>query len=646
MKNITHNPFFLYESRCTSHSRLLCLFYIITASFLISCEFDSDKEFFREIEKPGEIMIGLDLAGVRPNDPIYIYDDTKLYFNLNNAGKKLFNQEVMINGQLLYSTGGDYITIIKDNLIKGANNSLKMTFRIKTDSGSLADLLNAEFYEGVFEFILIPVDNAFDLGVSDGITNEGYLELKWDKPSFEQLDIESYEIKFKDFRGENIIETLDGSATSFVDKDYIGGYRSYSISMKFVEGKIKDKVVYYNMSYSGITSDDIKIEFNDLESTTIEWLPNKYRCKYFILHDRNDLAVASVSFDSPVARLQAPVFPEESGFYTVIVAPDDMDVSEISYSSGGIEKFYEYKAPASKLAMAVDSYSIEDMLIYGREGITLKVGDARTLETIKVYESPYFENMTSVSVSPNSDKLLLFIGYDWGFKRDNKVYLYINKNDLSGVPIEIDTPKANGRYKRINLISDNLIFIESSLDGDGVNTNLILVSAKSGEVIESIATNIYNNIDLSYDGNRLAVTDRAGFEVNIYDITDQGFKLFKSIPMDPFYNPEDLLFCKINPQNRDQIVFWSTTARKILVLNTATERSEFIDGSFEGIDPFTGRIFSFDADWNNNKLMNVYNDADINMAAFSFRAHTYGLNAINDFVMMYQRSANISKYFK
>ena len=183
-------------------------------------------------------MIGLDLAGVRPGDPIYIYDDTKLYFNLSNSGKKLLDQEIMINGQILYLTGGDYITIIKDNLIKGGSNSLKMTFRIKTDSGSLADLLNAEFYEGVFDFILIPVDNAFDLGVSDGITNEGYLELKWDKPSFEQLDIESYEIKFKDFRGDNKIITLDGSATSFVDMDFVEGYRSYSISMKFADFNI------------------------------------------------------------------------------------------------------------------------------------------------------------------------------------------------------------------------------------------------------------------------------------------------------------------------------------------------------------------------------------------------------------------------
>jgi|GEM_PF-2969997 len=646
MKNNIQNPSFLHDSPCTSHSGLNWLFLLLIASFLVSCEFESDKEFFRELEKPGEIMIGLDLADVRPGDPIYIYDDTKLYFNLNNAGKKLFNQEVMITGQLLYLTGGDYITIIKDNLIKGANNSLKMTFRIKTDSGSLADLLNAEFYEGVFEFILIPVDNAFDLGVSDGITNEGYLELKWDKPSFEQLDIESYEIKFKDFRGVNIIETLDGSATSFVDKDYIGGYRSYSISMKFAEGKIKDKVVYYNMSYTGMTSDDINIEFKDLVSTKLTWKPNRYRCRYFILHNRNDAVVGSASYETPEVLLQAPEFPEESGFYTVIAVPDYFIASDISYKSGGIEKFYKYEAPPSDLDMAINSYSVEDMLIYGRSGNTVKVGDATTLTTINSYDSPYFENLTSVSVSPNSNKLLLFIGYDWGFERGNKVYLYDNKNDLSGVPTEIKTPKANGQYKRIDLIDDEHIFIESSLDGDGINTYLILISAINGEVVETLATNLYNNIDLSYDGRRLAVTDRAGFLVNIYDITETGFELYKTIPLDPFYNPDDLLFCVINPRDPDQLLFWSTTARRVLVLDVASGKSGFIDGVFKAVDPFTGRIFCFEADWDNNSLMNVYNSSDIDQPAFSFRAHDYGLNAFNDFLLMYQGCFNISNYIK
>jgi hypothetical protein len=64
------------------------------------------------------------------------------------------------------------------------------------------------------------------------------------------------------------------------------------------------------------------------------------------------------------------------------------------------------------------------------------------------------------------------------------------------------------------------------------------------------------------------------------------------------------------------------------------------------VDPFTGRIFCFEADWDNNSLMNVYNSSDIDQPAFSFRAHDYGLNAFNDFLLMYQGCFNISNYIK
>ena len=619
---------------------------LLIALLLVSCEFESDKEFFRDIEKPGDIMVGLDLAGVNPNDPVYIYDDTKIYFTLNNSGKRVLSQEVMVNGEVVYMTGGDYIIIFKDQLSKSVANTLKFTFRLKTDSGSLADIMNAEYYEGEFMFQLVPVDNAFNLGVREGITNDGYFMLEWDRPGFEQLEIAGYEIKFRDFSGTDKTVVLDGAANSFVDKDYVGGYRSYSITMKFAGEKIKDKTLYYNMSYTGMTSDDIKIEFKDLVSTKLTWKSNKYRCSYFILHNRNDAVVGSASYETPEAVLQAPEFPEESGFYTLIAAPDNYVASDISYKSGGIEKFYKYEAPPSDLDMAINSYIVDDMLIYGRSGNTVKVGDAATLKTIKSYNSPFFENLTSVSVSPNSNKLLLFIGYDWGFERDNKVYLYDNKNDLSGVPAEVKTPKANSQYKRIELISDDLIFIESSLDGDGINTYLILISAITGETIEVMATNLYNNIDLSYDGKRIAVTDRGGFKVNIYDITEMGFELFNSIPLNPFYNPDDLLFCVINPKDSDQLLFWSTTARRVLVLDVASGKSGYIDGVFKAVDPFTGRVFCLEADRDNNSIMYVYNSSDIEQPALSFRAHDYGLNVYNDFLLMYNGCFNISNYIK
>ncbi len=624
--------------------RLLSIIFI--ASVLISCEFESDKEFFRDIEKPSEIMVGLDLAGVNQNEPIYIYDDTKLYYTLNSAGKKLLDQEIMINNEVLHLTGGDYIMIFKDNLIRNGTNTLKITFRIKTDSDSLADIMNAEYYEGDFIFQLVPVDNDFDLGIREGITSDDFFMLEWDRPSFAQLEITSYEIKFKDFRGAYKTVTLDGSATSFVDKDYVGGYRSYSITMKFKGDKIKDKTVYYNMSYSGLMSDDIIVEFKDLVSTTISWKQNRYNCKYFILHNRNDEAVGSTSYGSPVVTLEAPYFPEESGYYTVIAAPYDLAASEISYKSGGVEKFYEYKAPQTKLDMSVYSFSVEDMLIYGLSGNSIKIGDATTLNTISSYNSQYFENISSVSVSPNSSKLLVFIGYNWGNSIDNKIYLYDNKENLSGIPKEVESPKAESRYQRVDLIDDDLIFIANSHQTDGVHSYYSLINANTGDIIETLETNIYNNIDLSYDRKRLAVTDRARALVNIYDIGELGFELYKTISIERFYNTDDLLFCVINPLDSDQVILWSTTAKEVLVLDVSSERHDFINGRYEAIDPFTGRLYCFDADWDNNGLMNVYNSSKIAIPAFSFRAWPYGLSVYEDFILTSQRGFNISNYFE
>ncbi len=45
---------------------------IIILAFMCSCEYESDNEYYKDIEKPHEIYIGLDLAGVNPDDPIYM----------------------------------------------------------------------------------------------------------------------------------------------------------------------------------------------------------------------------------------------------------------------------------------------------------------------------------------------------------------------------------------------------------------------------------------------------------------------------------------------------------------------------------------------------------------------------------------------
>lgn len=610
-----------------------------------ACEFDSDKEFYKEIEKPEEIMVGIDLAGVRPGEPIYIYEDTRLFYTLNISGKKLLKLEATLNGQYLHMMSYPYIVVPKASLSANGENILKLKIQLKTDSGSIADILNAEVYEGEFTFRLLPVDNEFDLAIRNAQTEEKYLRVEWDKPSFEQLEIAGYEIAYTDTRGKKQTKLLDASATSFVDKDYVYGYRSYSITMKFVEEKISKKTYIHNISYTPITSDDITMEFKDLESTKISWNPNKYRCNYYILYNRNDKVVASALFDEPEVILPAPAFPEESGFYTVVIVPDDMGISEISYNSGGVEKFYQYKAPKSPLDMAVQTYDIPNNLLYGRTGNAVKIGNASDLKTLRSYDSPYFDNLTSVSVSPKSNKLLVFIGYN-GSVTDNIIYLYDDKNNLGSTPKIVRIPPKDSRYGTVLLINDNRIFIGLSHDSENNRSFHSLIDANTGDIIDILETQMFHFTNVSYDCERLAFYDRVQQQLHIYSIHDSGFEQTHTINIADQIK-EDLIYSTFNPKDADQIVIHSFSGKKFFVVDIPFQKIKQIEGEFETIDPFTGRIYSYDKDYNTNSLMNIYQRGNYDAPVFQFKAQKYGSYiAYNDFVFSYQSYVQISKYIK
>lgn len=610
----------------------------------ISCEFDSDEEYYKNIEKPEEITVSLDLAGVKPDEPIYIYEDTKLYYSLNTAGKKLLSLQATINGENLSWVSDSYIVISKALLDKNKDNTLRLNIQIKTNSGSLADIMDAEYYEGDFSFLLKPVDNDFDLAVQNAQTNEGYLRLEWDKPSFEQLEIDGYIISFTDTRGRQQNVTLDGATTSYTDKDYVYGYRPYTITMKFAGDKISEKTYVYNMSYTTINGDDVFFEFKDLEETKISWKSNKYRCKYYILHDRNDRVVASATFDAPEVYLPAPVFPEERGFYTIVIVPDDMEASEVSYSSGGIEKFYQYQAPASILDMSPIAYDIANKLIYGRTGATIQIGNAINLATIKSLDSPYFAYLSNVSFSPKSTKFLVFNGYDFGMS-DNVIYLYDNKDDLSGTPRHIKSPVKNSRYGVVQLINDDRIFIENSYETSGSYSYHSLIDADTGEEVYSLKTDMYTGIDISYDKERLALCDNTSQQVLVYGIKNTGLELVRTINIP--YSISDYMYCIFDPQNSDRLIIKSNITGKFFIANISSEKTELMEDDFITIDPFTGRMYCFDKNYDSNTLVNVYEKGKYDVPVFQFRAFKYGpFSVYNDFVMSYSSYIQISKYIK
>lgn len=621
-------------------------FWIIVFLFLVlhSCEYESNNEYYKDIEKPGDILIGVDLGGVPPNEPIYIYENTKLYYSFNGAGKKLLSMEAFINGEFIQTYNESFLFIDKSLLKKDIDNILNIKVRLKTGSGSIADIMDAEYYEGNFSYILKAVDNNIKLTIREALNEDKYLKLEWDKLELPQLNVAGYEVSFTDTKGTQQKIILDKSATSFIDKSYVHGYRAYHITVKFAENKISDKTSIYNMSYSQMTSDDIFITFKDVEETKISWKENKYRCKYYILHDRNDEVVASASYQNPVAYLPAPAFPEETGYYTIIIVPDDTQDTEISYSSGGIEKFYQYRASVSPLDMAVITYDLSKNHLYGRTGTTVQIGDAASLKTIKSYNPEYFSSLTSVSVSPKSNKFLVYNGYNYGMS-DNIIYIYNDKNNLNTTPVKVSSPQKQSRYGKVYLINDNRIFIQSShYDSSISKIYNSFIDLDTGNIIYDLESDLYTSIDISYDRERLITYNEMNQKLKIYNINSDGLTLVNTINIPNTAKGYGVF----NPYNSDIVIITSASvSNSFYIIDISSQKTQTLEGTFITVDPFTGRIYCYNKDYNTNSLVDVYEKNNFNAPVFQFKANKYGdMNVYNDFVVSYGSYFQISKHIK
>ena len=612
---------------------------IIILSIMYSCEYESDNEYYKDIEKPSEIYIGLDLAGVNPDEPIYIYDNTKLYYSLNTAGRKVLLVEASINGGDIHSFNDSFLMIDKNNLNKEEDNILNVKIRIKTGNGSIADIMNAEYYEGDFTYILKVVENDIQLAVKETQTDDGYLKLEWDKIDLPQLEIAEYEITYTDSRGDLQKIIQDGSINYFIDKNYVYGYRSYLITMKFAGEKLSDKINVYNMNYTPMTSDDITISFKDLEETRISWKSNKYRCQYFVQYNRNVEIVAIAPFTAPEVYLSAPTFPTETGHYTVLIVSDDTTPSEITHQTRGFEKFFQYKAPESPLDMAVITWDLSNNLLWGRTGITIQLGNPNTLSTLKSINSPYFQNLSDVSISPKTEKFLVFNGYNYDIT-DNIVYVFSNKNNLTNAtPIEVVTPKKTSRYGKVSLIDDDMIFIESSSYAEP--SNIIyssLINIQTGNIIDHLEHSNTTSLDISTDREKLIAFDKVTEKLQVYNISLSGLTLSQTINIT---NTKDG-FCLFNPKNPNQVILASWIQNSFSVVELSTQITKTINGEFITIDPFTGRIYCYNSSYDTNSLIDIYENGQWEKPIFQFKANKYGsLDVYNDFVICYGSYAQI-----
>ena len=118
--------------------------YLISLFCLLffSCEWDNNDKNYIELEKPQDITMGIDLAGVREDEVIYIYNNTNLFYSLSTQGKALLQVNLYLDGN---SIGSDISKIhLSVNQINDEEHDLKVVIVLRSGSGSVADFANLE----------------------------------------------------------------------------------------------------------------------------------------------------------------------------------------------------------------------------------------------------------------------------------------------------------------------------------------------------------------------------------------------------------------------------------------------------------------------------------------------------------------------
>src|SRR5690554_5813381 len=130
---------------------ILCIifFFFFFFFFFAACEYDRDEVYYVDVQKPDEAEVILNLADFPAGATIYIYEKTRVYYQLSLPEGELLKRRFSLTRGELYSMG-DYLELIPTG---STQNTDKLIVEIEIDpkSESIAGKLGLENYIGRFE---------------------------------------------------------------------------------------------------------------------------------------------------------------------------------------------------------------------------------------------------------------------------------------------------------------------------------------------------------------------------------------------------------------------------------------------------------------------------------------------------------------
>lgn len=247
---------------------LIRLALVMLTLFSFGCDYETDKDYFVEKDKPSSgTHLNINIRDVGQDGIIYIYTTTTLDYSIEAGNQQLLEVSFLLDGQNVSAYNN--MIILTPTSEDEKEHALKVIVKLKSNTGSLADRLYLEKYTGEFSYKVRFLKADFKLNISQEIVSDGYLKLSWDDPALEQTPVEKYNISYYDIVSgkEKSYDIENPQNTFFIDDDYIYGLREYRIKTYFKNNKIQPWTDFFIADYEVLTADNIGLNLRQQRSS-------------------------------------------------------------------------------------------------------------------------------------------------------------------------------------------------------------------------------------------------------------------------------------------------------------------------------------------------------------------------------------------
>jgi len=599
---------------------------LLAVNSLFSCEYDSNDDNYQHKEKPTEqVQVGIDLAGVNPDEVIYAYKDSYFYYSLHTDGRKILAQKFFLDDRELNVNPQDGYVWLNINAIDDQIHELKLIMGLPTNTGSLAEYVGYEMYVGEFNFKVkfIPRPE-HSLNIRTALDESNHLKLVWDKPS--DYEIEGYLIYNGEANPDNLLATInDQNQTYFVDKNYVYGHKTYIVIAKIKNSWESYITDYKAVEYDAITNDNFEAERTSLDEFKLKWNnPNPYPCKYVLQYQ--DDKVAFIEDGNNEAIISNVPFPTwYSQHYTLYLLPIDADITQYEKYPSIYGYFTDRRLPFGLISYSVD---VPGKALLGIDFYDLIEYDITDFNERSVRKHNMVLSTGSVIKVSGSGRVAINSQY-------NTINIYKDKNLT-------DESYLYYPYGAFYLTDKNTVLIED-MDGFSIydaNTSDIICS-KKWERDDSNWT--YINSVISANSKYVHITFKQFLPskqwTEIYEMNDNNeFTLLRTED-----NP-DLNNVSFSTYNCSELITEYNNSRfKIENLEKGTTVE--INGIRPQIDPFNGNLIY------RSEGQDIYiKNKDYNKELFKHTDKDMGtevhVNLYNNTLFSGSYFMNVSKYFK